>query len=330
MRRELLEVLKRNNVVYKGYGALLIPSSISHVLRICLIAGNEYRIRNVIKKLDVDEKEAKRIIKRDDEIFYHWSIYIHQKKPTDKSLYDMVLKIDEHNQDELEDNIMINVHKEVLRTTTESLGTLDNEIIATDIKIYLLENDYNVDVAFDGEKVEIYIKKFVLRLEKYKNDLRELILGKFKYDNIKFIISKSYKSPSIIRNIDLEIPQKVLLVDDEIEFVETLSERLKSRSMNPSIAYNGEDALEQIEKEAPEVMILDLKMPGIDGMKVLEQVKSKHPSTEVIILTGHGSDFERKRAMELGAFAYLEKPVDINVLSETMKQAYKKVQMSKD
>ena len=76
----------------------------------------------------------------------------------------------------------------------------------------------------------------------------------------------------------------------------------------------------------PEVMVLDLKMPGIDGMEVLRRVKRTHPRTEVIILTGHGSDAEEVLAGELGAFAYLRKPVDIEVLTKTMKAAYHRLE----
>jgi len=71
--------------------------------------------------------------------------------------------------------------------------------------------------------------------------------------------------------------------------------------------------------------VLDLKMPGIDGMEVLRRVKREHPAIEVIILTGHGSEKDRTACMEAGAFAYLQKPVDIEKLSETMRQAYEKV-----
>jgi DNA-binding response OmpR family regulator len=96
--------------------------------------------------------------------------------------------------------------------------------------------------------------------------------------------------------------------------------------MTPSIAYNGEQALAMIEEDEPEVMVLDLKMPGIDGMEVLRRVKRTHPRTEVIILTGHGSDAEEVLAAELGAFAYLRKPVDIDVLTKTMKAAYHRLE----
>ena len=77
-------------------------------------------------------------------------------------------------------------------------------------------------------------------------------------------------------------------------------------------------------------MILDLKMPGIDGIEVLRRVKENNPEIEVIILTGHGSEADKKVCMELGAFAYLHKPVDIDMLSETLKKANEKVQNKKD
>jgi two-component system response regulator CpxR len=129
--------------------------------------------------------------------------------------------------------------------------------------------------------------------------------------------------------LDFDIPKKVMLVDDEVEFVQTLSERLQTRKYDSKIAYNGEEALASMEEEQPEVMVLDLKMPGISGFDVLREVKAKHPDTEVIILTGHGSSKEEELAYELGAFAYLEKPVDINILSKTMNEAYAKINRGK-
>ena len=81
--------------------------------------------------------------------------------------------------------------------------------------------------------------------------------------------------------------------------------------------------------DEPEVMVVDLKMPGIDGLEVLRRVKKEHPGIEVIILTGHGSEKEKEQAMELGAFAYLQKPADIDVLAETMKNAYRKTREGK-
>ena len=118
-------------------------------------------------------------------------------------------------------------------------------------------------------------------------------------------------------------------MDDEKEYVQTLSDRLQTRDLDSAVAYDGEEALSYIEKDEPDVMVLDLKMPGVNGMDVLRKVKKERPHVEVIILTGHGSEKDRSLAMELGAFAYLEKPVDIDVLSKTMKDAYNKINKGK-
>ena len=77
-------------------------------------------------------------------------------------------------------------------------------------------------------------------------------------------------------------------------------------------------------------MILDLKMPGIDGIEVLRRVKETNPEIEVIILTGHGSEADRETCMKLGAFAYLHKPVNIDLLSETLKKANEKIKQTKE
>ena len=87
----------------------------------------------------------------------------------------------------------------------------------------------------------------------------------------------------------------------------------------------GESALKLVNDDEPEVMILDLKMPGIDGIEVLRRVKKTRPEIEVIILTGHGSEADRKVCMDLGAFAYLQKPVDIGLLTDTLKKANEKM-----
>jgi len=117
---------------------------------------------------------------------------------------------------------------------------------------------------------------------------------------------------------------KLLLVDDEEDFVKTLSERIKIRKLGSKIAFNGEEALEMIDNQIPDVMILDIKMPGIDGMEVLRRVKSNYPNVQVIILTGHGTENEIQEALRLGAFASFQKPVDIDVLMESIINAYKK------
>jgi DNA-binding NtrC family response regulator len=116
---------------------------------------------------------------------------------------------------------------------------------------------------------------------------------------------------------------KVLMVDDEEDFVTTLSERMKLREVDSEVALDGEQALQRVEDDIPDVMVLDLKMPGIDGLEVLRRVKKAYPQIPVVILTGHGSEKDEAEARRLGAFDYLQKPVDIEKLIKILRKAYK-------
>ncbi len=116
---------------------------------------------------------------------------------------------------------------------------------------------------------------------------------------------------------------KIMLVDDEEDFVKTLAERLSVKQVagKADVALSGEDALASLQDEVPDVMVLDLRMPGIDGLEVLKNVKQHYPDVQVVILTGHGSDRDREEAERLGAFDYLEKPVNIDTLVSTIRKA---------
>jgi DNA-binding response OmpR family regulator len=116
---------------------------------------------------------------------------------------------------------------------------------------------------------------------------------------------------------------KVLLVDDEEEFVKSLSERLEMRDVKSGVALNGEAALKTLDEDLPDVMVLDLKMPGMDGMEVLRRAKKAYPGVQIIMLTGHGSEKDEKEARRLGVFEYLQKPVSIEKLMKTVTEAYK-------
>jgi two-component system, OmpR family, response regulator CpxR len=117
----------------------------------------------------------------------------------------------------------------------------------------------------------------------------------------------------------------ILLVDDEQEFVQTLAERLQMRDMETRAVFDGPTALEQVRSHPPQILIIDLKMPGMDGIQVLKQVKQTHPGIQVIILTGHGSEQDRILCMDQGAFAYFQKPVDIDRLSAAIRQGYETI-----
>jgi len=117
---------------------------------------------------------------------------------------------------------------------------------------------------------------------------------------------------------------KVLLVDDEKEFVVTLAERLGMRGIRTETVFEGEGALKKLETYEPDVMVLDLMMPGMSGLTVLEKVKKLYPKIEVILLTGIGSTSEGLTGMRLGAFDYLMKPLQIDELIQKIASAINK------
>jgi DNA-binding NtrC family response regulator len=117
----------------------------------------------------------------------------------------------------------------------------------------------------------------------------------------------------------------ILLVDDEMPFVETMSKRLAKRDMNVICAYSGENALECLEQNNDiEVVILDVKMPGMDGIETLRRMKQKYPLVEVIMLTGHATVETGIEGMKLGASDYLLKPCEIEILIKKVKEAASK------
>ena len=115
---------------------------------------------------------------------------------------------------------------------------------------------------------------------------------------------------------------KVLLVDDEIDFVTTLAQRLRMRDLAVDTVHDGEQALSYIKNAEPDVIVLDLKMPGLYGIEVLGEIKKFKKEIQVIILTGHGTEKDEDEARKLGGFDFLRKPADIDLLIAKIKEAY--------
>ena len=115
--------------------------------------------------------------------------------------------------------------------------------------------------------------------------------------------------------------EKVLLVDDEPEFLEVLSERMRARDIEVTTAATAQEALEKVGNDNFDAIILDLMMPGMDGIDALKAIKDKIPEAQIILLTGHATVEKGVEAMKLGATDFLEKPADLNELTEKIKQA---------
>ncbi len=114
---------------------------------------------------------------------------------------------------------------------------------------------------------------------------------------------------------------KVLLIDDEAELVYTLAERLVIRGIEAAAVTEGEAALEILKQKQFDVVLLDVKMPGISGIDLMKEIKKVQPAVKIILLTGRGSQEESTEGLREGAFDYLLKPVQINVLIDKMQKA---------
>ena len=117
---------------------------------------------------------------------------------------------------------------------------------------------------------------------------------------------------------------KLLLVDDEERFVSALSERLRLRDYDTRIATDGEAALAELQKERPDIILLDLKMPGMSGLEILKKIKTWNSDIEVIMLTGQGDIQTCKDGLRAGAADFIVKPIDIENLIEKMRNIGKK------
>ena len=115
---------------------------------------------------------------------------------------------------------------------------------------------------------------------------------------------------------------RVLLVDDEEEYVETLSERMEARGLTVTVAKDGPTALERASDGTYDVVFLDLRMPGMDGLETLKRLREHNPDLEVIMVTGHATVEKGVEAIKLGASDLIEKPADIKDLVERVKEAH--------
>jgi two-component system OmpR family response regulator len=117
---------------------------------------------------------------------------------------------------------------------------------------------------------------------------------------------------------------KILIVDDENDFRETIIKRLRARKVEIEGADSGLKALEMLDAQDFDVIVLDVKMPGMDGIETLREIKLKKPLVEVIMLTGHASVESGIQGMQLGAFDYVMKPVALDDLMDKLRQAYER------
>jgi len=320
LKLTLSEALTDRQIVH-GYVSLLIPSNIGHVMRVCLLADLEWRANHVTEKTAEDRSRVVRSIRAADLKSAQWTNLLYKSTPWDKTLYDLVIPISDTGTDGAIQLIEENVRKPVLSYSDSARRSLEDFKVASRCETALMEEGYYHALSCRDGVVTVIVDEYVIMMNRLESEINRIIQLVKGVKEVQVTTGPNYRPPSVFSNVEFELPEKVLLVDDEKDFVTTLSERLEMRDIEPAVVYSGEEALNLMQEEVPEVIVLDLRMPGIDGIEVLKKTRSEHPDVAVIILTGHGSEKDRDLCMSLGAFAYLEKPVDIDELSTTMKRA---------
>lgn len=325
LRLSLARHVQKEEVMIWGYSGMLIPKSLSHMLHVCIVAGREFRLSRARNRAGWSEEDAVREIESDTHARSVWTDDLFSNPdPWHADLHDMVIPLDRTDPTRAAVLIAENLKNPTLRMTERSRAAAADFLLAAKVETALIRAGHNVKVTAENGRIRLTITRQVLMLERLEAELTELAGQVAGVNRVETSVETGSEGAAYYRKYQPDMPSKVLLVDDEREFVQTLSERLQIRDMGSAVAFDGGEALEMVRRDDPEVMIIDLKMPGIDGIQVLKEVKQTRPEIEVIVLTGHGSEQDRRTCMELGAFAYFQKPVDIDTLSEALKQAHQK------
>ena len=331
-KQVLADRLKQDDFLLFGLSSLLVPRTISHVLNVCMIADIGYRSNLACRIEKISQKDAVKKIHKDDESLVVWvEDLFGRKDPWTAELYDMVIPMDKTARDDAVKLICDNLKRSILMVSVDSLKAVADFALACEVNLKLAEQGHDVSVWAKDGIVVMEINKHVMMLASLEEELKKLASEIPGVKGAETKVGPGYYQSDVYRKFDFEVPlpARVLLVDDERDFVEALSERLQMRDYSSAAVYDGEEALSILEEDEPDVMVLDLKMPGMDGLEVLRRVREKHPNVEVIVLTGHGSEETARLCMDLGACAYLEKPVDIDKLTKAMQEARKKVEEAK-
>ncbi|MFO7707903.1 MAG: response regulator [Desulfobacterales bacterium] len=326
LKLALAEYLQETGFLLHGFAAHLVPASIRHVLRIGLIADMAHRVEAASAQLGIGHEAAAGRIRELDRDQTSWVQAFHPgSDPWAPALYDILLPGHKIDAREAADLVMRSLGTEAVRASDSSLRATREFLSAARIQAALVAEGHFVTVTVQAGAAVLTVDRPVLMQERLEAELKAVVRAATDIADVEVRIRPAVQQSPAYTQYSPDRMSKVLLVDDEREFVQTLSERLGMRDIGSAAAFDGESALELVRDDEPEVMLLDLRMPGIDGIEVLKRVKAEHPQIEVVILTGHGTDVDRKQCLQMGAFAYLEKPVDIDVLSDTLKRANEKM-----
>lgn len=323
LRLIIAEELRGGKLLLCGFASLLIPAGITHVLRVGVFDDPVNRVQRAIQE-GGSEKSAARLIKKDDRQAADWAAALHDTSIHDAALYDIRIPAGEMTATEMAQLVLEHYNRPAMLVTDASRQAEEDLYLRAQAEVLLVEKGYAPEVSCEGGTLTLRVNKASFNFSRLSDTLRGIVSKIHGVAGVE-VLASGDSAVSIYRDQEFTPPPKILLVDDEQEFVQTLSERLITRQYGSYPVFDGEQALDCLETETPDVMVLDLKMPGMQGTEVLQKTREARPEIAVIVLTGHGSEDDRKTCMELGAFAYLQKPVDIRELTAVIDNAYTRV-----
>lgn len=327
---KMLMVSAGRDLILTGYSTQLIPREITHFFRVGLIADIHFRLNTLREEQGSSQNDMEQFIRKLDDEQAQWLAKycgIHEAfNPAD---YDLIIPMNTESVKEASDLIIQHLNEDIFQPTQTSIQAVQDFHLLAKVEVALATKGHDVRVSAANGFIKITINKDVSRFNRLKNEIQSIVGQVNGVEDVEVRIDSSVSDHKIYRKYDKKQPSKILLVDDEQDFIKTLSERLILRNMGSAVVHDGESALRLIDQDEADIMVLDLKMPGQNGIDVLKKVKEKHPYIEVIILTGHGSDNDKDQCMELGAFEYLHKPLDIVELTNIIKKASQSVNKSR-
>lgn len=326
LRMAMASLLARENMVYLGHGSHLIPPTVGHVLSVCLIADGPSRLARAMQGEGLDLQEAALSMGRADDQAMAWVAQVQGREAWSSGIYDILVPMDKEDLEGTVALILEHARSVLLMPTRDSQQAVADFALAAAVETALADQGLpggDLLVEVEGGRVVIAGRGGAVLTGPQERDIREAA-GRVPGVDPELLQVRPGRRPQE-EDAPPPMPSRVFLVDDEQEFVQTLSERLRMRQISSVVAYDGHQALRLARENEPDVMVLDLKMPGMDGIEVLRRIKRDHPAVEVIILTGHGSREDQDMCLKLGAFAFLKKPVDMETLQRTMGQACLKI-----
>jgi len=321
LKLALARSMAQGGILLNGRFGLLVPPSASPFLRVGLTAGMAHRLSVAKSAMAAGEAAVRSALEEEDRshrLFFRGL----EGAPTDgePAGFDLVIRMDAPGVEGAASTVLRELDKPGSRAAEVPRQALEDWFLAARVETALIREGHDLRVRAENGRVTLTLARPVVLLNRLERELRSLA---GQVDGAAEVIVETGSGGS--RDGSGDPPHKILLVDDEADFVQTLSERLLLREFGSEVAHSGQDGLKMVEADPPDVIVLDLRMPGIDGMEMLRRVKSKTPEIEVIVLTGQGSEAEKTRCLEMGAFAYLRKPADMNALSEAIRGAQARI-----